>query len=601
MKKILVYIIFLLLIATNGLGASYYADCSIGGLGGSGTYAAPYRSIADVNDQSFSTSDDLYFKYGTTCNTSEEFELDWTGASGGDANRTYVGCYDGDGDFDCTGKTYPIIDVGNTANWAIDARQGGGVLSYVTIQQLHFKGGNASAHVIVDIDYGIIDDNIFTSDHQDGDGDKILFIRDCQQIQVSNNTIQYIPVGSNASVGVDGILLDNVENSKNSVAWTGPGLYKNQIYGCTHSGINTSGNINSDISIYANYVTSDYTNVGAHNRGYGRGISLNSGSGGAFWLFYNFFENTRTRNQTVAEESYWYRNIAKNTSWCCDTTGLDTDCDEDYADYTGTGSCNATLSNQPFSMSQSNESAVTALTAKFYHNTVLDSVGGCFIIYGNGNANAYNDTITAEFINNVCQDTLIDDTDSSTDDYDYEFIIHNWADPAASAEWTITAENNLHYPDDSDYRPPNDSVFYRPDNDEGTCYYQIPVSANDEWNTADTDGELDCSDDPWTNLTTASNKTVTSGIDADGEPDGSGDAVVNAGKTGLSITGAPTISGVSTLNWAIDVDCVDWDNFTSTVESCLIQQDASPDIGAFEYTATAGATILGVEVQTESN
>jgi len=114
MSKRLLLIILLSFLFIYPLWAAtpYYCDPSITGLGGAGTFADPFKSIADVNDQSFSAGDDVYFKAGTTAIITERLNVNWSGVDS--ANRVIIGAYDGDGDFDITGSSKPIFD-GNDA------------------------------------------------------------------------------------------------------------------------------------------------------------------------------------------------------------------------------------------------------------------------------------------------------------------------------------------------------------------------------------------------------------------------------------------------------------------------------------------------------
>jgi hypothetical protein len=99
-------------------GADYYVDCAVAnGTNGEGDCCDgtpgndPFESINDVELQSFSTGDGLYFLAGSECiedansTDNDTLNVDWTNAT--------VGCYWVDGgspNTDCTGKTKPIIN-----------------------------------------------------------------------------------------------------------------------------------------------------------------------------------------------------------------------------------------------------------------------------------------------------------------------------------------------------------------------------------------------------------------------------------------------------------------------------------------------------------
>ncbi|MHA2066412.1 MAG: right-handed parallel beta-helix repeat-containing protein, partial [Candidatus Thorarchaeota archaeon] len=101
MKRLVLIISILFLLTSPALaGTAYYVDCSQGS-NGTGTFASPWNTIESVNDASMSTGDDVYFKENTTCSGAKldnGLVIDWTGTSG---DRVVIGCYDGDGDFNC--------------------------------------------------------------------------------------------------------------------------------------------------------------------------------------------------------------------------------------------------------------------------------------------------------------------------------------------------------------------------------------------------------------------------------------------------------------------------------------------------------------------
>jgi hypothetical protein len=116
LRRILPLLICLLLFAPSALaGTAFYVDCTVtGGTDGAGTYADPYESFADIAQDSFSTGDDIYFLEGSTCTASsgdgKRLDVTWDGTSG---DHVVIGCYDGDGDFDCDADR-PILDGLNT-------------------------------------------------------------------------------------------------------------------------------------------------------------------------------------------------------------------------------------------------------------------------------------------------------------------------------------------------------------------------------------------------------------------------------------------------------------------------------------------------------
>ena len=86
-------------------GTAYYVDPSAAG-GGTGTYASPWNSIAQVNAKAFSAGDDVYFKAGTTLVMTAQLTIDWHGT---DTDPVVIGAYYGDGLFGLNGGARPIL------------------------------------------------------------------------------------------------------------------------------------------------------------------------------------------------------------------------------------------------------------------------------------------------------------------------------------------------------------------------------------------------------------------------------------------------------------------------------------------------------------
>jgi len=97
----------MLLFASPVWATDYYVYC--GGTGtNSGTYANPWLTISAITG--VNTGDSIYFKDGSTCR--EKLTIPMSGTSA--VARSKIGCYDGLGDFNCTGKTLPIISGADT-------------------------------------------------------------------------------------------------------------------------------------------------------------------------------------------------------------------------------------------------------------------------------------------------------------------------------------------------------------------------------------------------------------------------------------------------------------------------------------------------------
>jgi len=157
MKRLLLSIL-IILFATTAFGASpYYVNCGDGG-SNVGTFANPFNSLASLETYSsttgFADGDDIYFASGVTCTLTDNDDRIQIRHSGVDTNnRTIIGCYDGENDFDCgaveqtAGSVRAIIDGGNFtypgANQAVIETASDS--SYVTIREIkfqNFSGGN---------------------------------------------------------------------------------------------------------------------------------------------------------------------------------------------------------------------------------------------------------------------------------------------------------------------------------------------------------------------------------------------------------------------------------------------------------------------------
>lgn len=119
-------------------GTAYYVDPGAVG-GGTGTYASPWNSIAQVNSKVFSPGDDVYFKAGTTLTMTANLLIDWHGT---DADPVVIGAYYGDGLFGLNGGARPILLGSHTT--PIPSNENVGLIDYVgvgyiTVQDVHVK------------------------------------------------------------------------------------------------------------------------------------------------------------------------------------------------------------------------------------------------------------------------------------------------------------------------------------------------------------------------------------------------------------------------------------------------------------------------------
>ena len=190
MIKILTIICFVLLV-TPAWSASFYVDCSVtNGTGGTGTYADPFESVADVEAYEavtgFTDGDDIYFLEGSTCDDMvDDLDIKWEGASA--ENYSIIGCYDGDGDFDCDGARPILEKYGGT--YLISLYQ---TVQYVRFEHLNLRNtyeswqdsGNSLLSTI--------------ADGSGGNGDKgYITITDCEFYHAGHYAVQLAQVGTN--------------------------------------------------------------------------------------------------------------------------------------------------------------------------------------------------------------------------------------------------------------------------------------------------------------------------------------------------------------------------------------------------------------------
>jgi hypothetical protein len=213
MKKYLLVILFILLLATPVFGASVYIDPTAGG-GGDGTCATPYDSWADVSG-SFNASNDYYQKVGTTETITTSTNVTTSGTS---INDIVIGAYSEAAGPVCTDNvttgTKPIIKYA--------AAEGGtGFLvnasyiyfEYLELQNMNngFNFGTSAATTEVELhevdiiggtDVGInitpsgqacsnhtINNSNLDNNYTGGAGDNGIVVWECTGVQILNTTI----------------------------------------------------------------------------------------------------------------------------------------------------------------------------------------------------------------------------------------------------------------------------------------------------------------------------------------------------------------------------------------------------------------------------
>jgi len=266
MKKIILLI--LLFPSLVFAGTAYYVDLDAGS-SGTGTYASPWNKISDVEGAGLSAGDDVYFKHGTSNadGNQEDFDVTWASSK---EDPVVIGCYDGDGDFDCTGRTLPIID-GDTHNIGLvdiydslimingsNGASGG----YYTVQDLDFRNSGWNAVTIDDCgDYNTI--QRCKADYQNGN---TFVLSEVQHSTVDNNTVTRSSYGGQRRNHPDYCYAGDGDNCSDSEACP---------YGCWGWGgaaiTVIDGNNNETGTLYNtvsnNSVSGGYEGIGAYMGG----------------------------------------------------------------------------------------------------------------------------------------------------------------------------------------------------------------------------------------------------------------------------------------------------------------------------------------------
>ncbi|WP_419658214.1 uncharacterized protein Dvar_71540 [Desulfosarcina variabilis str. Montpellier] len=228
-------------------GTAYYVDCS-SNTNGDGSYYNPWNTIEAVNQHSFQSGDDVYFKNNTTCkinSDNDRLKIEWSGTSN---DRVIIGSYDEKDDFECGAVPHEsgnraIISGDNNSypetNYSYPVRVY--KQSYVTFQGIQFEnigkaGVSTTALFVESSDYIDVDNCYF---YQSRGG--LVYIK-VENGTISNSTFEQIGYPDWNGVGaaleltsayVDGATHD-ITVTKNKVfdsKHEGIGLYKN-VNGC---------------------------------------------------------------------------------------------------------------------------------------------------------------------------------------------------------------------------------------------------------------------------------------------------------------------------------------------------------------------------------
>jgi len=90
------------------MGTTHYCDPSAAS-DGNGTYTSPWKYLSSVNNHTFATGDDLYFKVGTTLTVpaGQYLNITWNGSA---SDHVVIGAYYGNGLFGLNGGARPILN-----------------------------------------------------------------------------------------------------------------------------------------------------------------------------------------------------------------------------------------------------------------------------------------------------------------------------------------------------------------------------------------------------------------------------------------------------------------------------------------------------------
>ncbi len=246
---------------------AYYVDCSAP-TNGDGTYSSPWNNIASVNSHYFSTGDDVYLKEGTTCYpTTEGLQIDWDGAEG---DRIVIGCYDGNGDFDCSdgGLTRPILDgqsnVYPTNLKGMILMNSSSLSGHITITDIRVNESSESAFVT-----NYVDDVIITNTYSYRPKKSGILVARCAGGTVSNNIVEESSYLHSPRAGIEISAVDSGDSTHDIIVTgntvfkglEGIGVYngakeitveKNVVYDCRVVGIYIEGV--KDITVRHNVV-----------------------------------------------------------------------------------------------------------------------------------------------------------------------------------------------------------------------------------------------------------------------------------------------------------------------------------------------------------
>jgi hypothetical protein len=276
-NKFLIVLLISILHLPAYAGTAYYVDCSAS-QNGDGSYSKPWNSLASVNKHSFNQGDDVYFKKNSKCTLTSDNDrliIDWSGTS---QDEVVVGCYDGDGDFDCGSVPYvdgnrAIIDGQNKYPSTYKSLINISGQSYITLEEIKLQNAGLSGTSVYGLQVYNYSDHINVFD---------TYIYRCQEGLIygkvdtgiiSRNYFEQAGypgyVGTGATLAVNG--LNELGSTRNIT------VSYNKLVNCKHEGIGfykgvvdsvMEYNIVRDVRSYHLYVASSPNNIVRYNMVY---------------------------------------------------------------------------------------------------------------------------------------------------------------------------------------------------------------------------------------------------------------------------------------------------------------------------------------------
>lgn len=186
-KRLLTTFLFLLLSTPVAWAEGPYyfkngGNDSLDGLSDATAWANP---SVKLDGQSFNDGTDFYFKQGDTFTVSNDIDINHSGVDG--ANRSIIGCYEGDGDFDCSGAK-PIIEQTSSTQAVFKLNNNN---SYLTFKDLDIRNTSGSWQDTGNAGIATLDDG------SGGNGDAgYIIVNNCNFYHLGHYSIGLARIGN---------------------------------------------------------------------------------------------------------------------------------------------------------------------------------------------------------------------------------------------------------------------------------------------------------------------------------------------------------------------------------------------------------------------